>query len=351
MFLDVLPFKNDTARLVRVYGDEPCITLPEALPAPEGGTLTITELGDYCFSEKPRGLPAPEELCRYAVEPDGTARLLRAFGRDLTGASHARYDLDFGDGDASTAARSGEEALHPLCGSFLEELVLPGSLRVIGSCAFYNCRRLRRLSLGAGVEGLGSDLFTNCRSLARLCLRAAPDAPTGLKKLLGAISADITAEFDGARLFYPEYSEFLDENTPAHIFNHNIEGEGYRMRQCFTAAGAVDYAAFDASFAQACVGEGEGALCRLALGRLVLPFALGGQARADYEFYLRAHPAAAFRLAIDTRDEAALRLLVGLGLPTAEAAAYCARAGWSAGAAILLGRAKRAKKSYSFDDL
>lgn len=69
MFLDVLPFKNDTARLVRVYGDEPCITLPEALPAPEGGTLTITELGDYCFSEKPRGLPAPEELCRYAVEP------------------------------------------------------------------------------------------------------------------------------------------------------------------------------------------------------------------------------------------------------------------------------------------
>ena len=217
--------------------------------------------------------------------------------------------------------------------------------------SFLALRRLRRLSLGAGVEGLGSDLFTNCRSLARLCLRAAPDAPTGLKKLLGAISADITAEFDGARLFYPEYSEFLDENTPAHIFNHNIEGEGYRMRQCFTAAGAVDYAAFDASFAQACVGEGEGALCRLALGRLVLPFALGGQARADYEFYLRAHPAAAFRLAIDTRDEAALRLLVGLGLPTAEAAAYCARAGWSAGAAILLGRAKRAKKSYSFDDL
>ena len=81
------------------------------------------------------------------------------------------------------------------------------------------------------------------------------------------------------------------------------------------------------------------------------PVALGGQARADYEFYLCAHPAAAFRLAIDTRDEAALRLLVGLGLPTAEAAAYCARAGWSAGAAILLGRAKRAKKSYSFDDL
>ena len=118
------------------------------------------------------------------------------------------------------------------------------------------------------------------------------------------------------------------------------------MRQCFTPGGAVDYAAFDASFAQACVGESEDKLCRLALGRLVQPFGLGDDARADYELYLTAHPEAAFRRAID-----ALRLLVGLSLPTADAAVYCARVGWSAGAAVLLGRAKRAKKTYDFDDL
>ena len=227
------------ARVLRVLGDSPCPAVPETV---EG--LPVTEIGPYCFADKP----------------------------------------------VKTGARRSGADTHEVTGNFVEEVTLPDTVRTLHSAAFYNCRRLRRLSLGAGVEGLGSDLFTNCRSLARLCLRAAPDAPTGLKKLLGAISADITAEFDGARLFYPEYSEFLDENTPAHIFNHNIEGEGYRMRQCFTAAGAVDYAAFDASFAQACVGEGEGALCRLALGRLVLPFALGGQARADYEFYLRVPP-------------------------------------------------------------
>ncbi len=56
------------------------------------------------------------------------------------------------------------------------------------------------------------------------------------------------------------------------------------MRQCFTPGGAVDYAAFDASFAQACVGESEDKLCRLALGRLVQPFGLGDDARADYGF-------------------------------------------------------------------
>ena len=188
-------------------------------------------------------------------------------------------------------------------------------------------------------------------AIATPAAQAAADAPTGLKKLLGAVSADITVELDGAQLFYPEYSEFLDENTPAHIFNHSIEGEGYRMRECFTPGGAVDYAAFDASFAQACVGENEDKLCRLALGRLVQPFGLGDDARADYELYLTAHPEAAFRRAIDDRDEAALRLLVGLSLPTADAAVYCARVGWSAGAAVLLGRAKRAKKTYDFDDL
>ena len=84
---------------------------------------------------------------------------------------------------------------------------------------------------------------------------------------------------------------------------------------------------------------------------MVAPALGNDNARADYELYLTAHPEAAFRRAIDDRDEAALRLLVGLSLPTADAAVYCARVGWSAGAAVLLGRAKRAKKAYDFDDL
>ena len=37
--LDILPLSADTARLVRVYGTEPCIALPGTLPAPEGGSF------------------------------------------------------------------------------------------------------------------------------------------------------------------------------------------------------------------------------------------------------------------------------------------------------------------------
>ena len=134
--------KNNTARLIRVYGDEPCIAVPGEVPGPGGEKWTLTELGDYCFSEKLRNLPAADALCRYEVGGDGAVTLTRAFGRALTG--RRRYDLDFGDAPEETD-------LHPVCGNFLEEAVLPDGLQVIGSCAFYNCRRLRRLSFGAAT--------------------------------------------------------------------------------------------------------------------------------------------------------------------------------------------------------
>ena len=165
MFIDIIPLQKNTARLTRVYGDTPCAALPASVPGPEGGVLTITELGDYCFSERPRSLPGADALCRYEVGPDGTCTLVQAFGRDLTG-QHGRYDLDFGEGPAAP------EDLHPVCGNFVEEITLPDSLQVIGSCAFYNCRRLRRLSVGAGDLTVGSDVFLNCFALADLLVRA-----------------------------------------------------------------------------------------------------------------------------------------------------------------------------------
>ena len=99
MMLEVLPLEAGGARLVRVYGTAPCVALPGTLPAPEGGSLALTELGDYCFSEKPRSLPAPDALCRYAVGADGAVRLTRAFGQAVGGACR-RYDFDF---DAAAA--------------------------------------------------------------------------------------------------------------------------------------------------------------------------------------------------------------------------------------------------------
>lgn len=294
------------ARVLRVLGDSPCPAVPDAIDG-----LPVTELGPYCFAER--------KVTGGTLFPAGSA--------------------------------SGQSEPHAVCGDFLEEVILPDTLHTLHSAAFYNCRRLRRLEFGPALASLGSDLFTNCRALTLLAVRAAPDAATGLKKLVGAISADVNAVFlggPGAALSYPEYFELLDENAPAHLFNRTIEGEGYRLRQCFTAAGAVDFAAYDAAFAQMTVGEEPAKLCRLALNRLLRPYALSEAARDDYTFYLNSHALDAYRLAVAERSAADLRLLAGLALPTADAARLCAAAGWSEGAAILLGRPHRTAKSYDF---
>lgn len=296
---------GDGARVLRVVGESPCPALPDTL-----GGVPVAELGSYCFAAKEPPLPP---------------------GARLWGTDHE----------------------HRIGGQFLEELTLPPALHTLHSAALYDCRRLRRLTLGPGIDALGSDLFTNCRALETVRLASAAGAATGLKRLLVALPGDITAEFwppeqnvCAARLYYPDYNEYLDENTPAHLFNRQIEGEGYRYRQCF-AGTAIDYAAYDAVFPQAAVGEPPAKLCRLALGRLLYPFALGAAARARYEEYLQAQNAAALALAVAWRDTDALRLLGTLGLAPAQAAAACAAAGWSAGAAAVFG-GERQTKTYEF---
>lgn len=290
------------ARLLRLLGDTPCPAVPGTI---EG--LPVAELGPYCFADRP-------------VRPG--------------------------------ARRTGDDT-HEITGNFVEEVTLPDTVRVLDSAAFYNCRRLRRVTLGPGVEGFGSDLFTNCRQLQTFRLRAAADAPTGLKKLLGAVSADITVELDGAQLFYPEYSEFLDENTPAHIFNHSIEGEGYRYRQCFDGS-VLRFAEYDAAFPQACVGESEKTLCRIALDRLCIPYALLPEAQGIYSAYLAAHAASAAAPLIARRDTESLQLVLKLADEESrrQIALACSQSGWSEGAALTLGSQRpRRQKTYDFDDL
>ena len=75
MFIDIIPLQKNTARLTRVYGDAPCAALPASVPGPEGGVLAITELGDYCFSEKPRSLPGANALCRYVKKTKNKKKL------------------------------------------------------------------------------------------------------------------------------------------------------------------------------------------------------------------------------------------------------------------------------------
>jgi hypothetical protein len=357
MFIDIIPLQKNTARLTRVYGDAPCAALPASVPGPEGGVLTITELGDYCFSERPRSLPGADALCRYEVGPDGTCTLVQAFGRDLTG-QHGRYDLDFGEGPAAP------EDLHPVCGNFVEEITLPDSLQVIGSCAFYNCRSLRLLTVGSGGLTVGSDVFLNCFALETLRVQAAPEQPTGLFALVNNITEAVQAQFwpaDApaplAALWYPAYWEDIEE-TPAHILLHTFSGQGYHYRQCFLNNKFLP-AEYDAIFPQGHDADDANIMAMLCFDRLRCPWQLSETAAGHYRAFLSANTGRVLARLLKAQDTDSIRALLALDVldkaAFAEGAALAAKAENAAAAALLADAehkkfaAAKPKRRYDFD--
>ena len=356
--LDILPLPAGGARLVRVYGTDPCAALPAAVPAPDGTSWPVTELGDYCFSEKPRSLPAPDAICRYEVDGTGAPQLIRAFGQAVGRPGTRRYDFDF---DAPAAR---EEDLHPVCGNFLEELILPDSLQVIGSCAFYNCRRLRLLTVGAGGLTLGSDVFLNCFALETIRVQASPDAATGLFALVNNITEAVQAEFwpkDAAApqavLWYPAYWEDYEE-TPAHILLHTFSGQGYHYRQCFLDNKFLS-AEYDAIFPQGHDADDAAVMAMLCFARLRFPWQLTDAARAPYRAFLSAHTDRVLARLLKAQDTEGIRALLALDVMDKDAFAQgtvLAAKAENAEAAALLADAEhkkfaaaRPKKRYDFD--
>ena len=169
------------ARILRVFGDSPCPALPVQI---EG--FPVVEIGPYCFAQNQRSQPAD-----------------------------ARFWSVDGRGPAAYP--------HPIAGDFVQGVTLPAGVRALHNAAFYNCRKLEWLCAGSALESVGSDLFTNCRALDRFILDAAPRCPHWAEKSWWPPSARISVRClprraVQAKVFYPEYFEFLDENTPRPYF-------------------------------------------------------------------------------------------------------------------------------------
>ena len=338
MMLEVLPLEAGGARLVRVYGQDPCVVLPGSVPAPAGGSWPITELGDYCFSEKPRSLPASDAVCRYQVDDTGAVRLTRAFGQAV-GGSARRYDFDF---DAPAAD---PDDLHPVCGSFVEEVTLPDRLQVIGSCAFYNCRKLRLLTVGAEGLTLGSDVFLNCFALETIRVQAEADAATGLFALVNNITEAVRAEFRPAgaaaplaALWYPAYWEDIEE-TPAHILLHTFSGQGYHLQDSVFSTINPPRQNMTAIFPQGHDADDAAVMAMLCFGRLRYPWQLTEAAAGHYRAFLAANTDRVFARLLKAQDTDSIRALLALDVldkaAFASAAALAAKAENAAAAALL----------------
>ena len=294
-------------RLCRVFGSVDTLVLPEELT--DG--RQIRTIGAYCFAEKGR------------LSQTLTAEVMEA-----------------GLGDGTTAP---EGVLRPLNGNYLREITLPDTVTCLETYAFYNCRKLERLTVGAALTQVNSDAFMNCRALHTLVIRADAGEVTGLPFLLNQLTAELSVEFittdKKVRLLYPEYTESYEEIGPAHIFSLHVEGEGYRARKQFVG-GRLDVSGYDTVFEKACNEEQFLTLMKMALNRLEYPYELSEDARIRYESYIAAHEVAVLEKLVETQDEETLRMLCAQPMISDEAIqAAVVRAvadGWTRGVAGII---------------
>lgn len=278
--------EDGALRLCRVFGTVDTLEIPDQV---DGKTIRI--IGTYCFAEKGRLTPS----LLTEIEAVGL-------------------------GDGTTATNG---ILRPLNGNYLKEISLPDTVICLETYAFYNCRRLERLTVGALLTQVNSDAFMNCRALHTLVIRASAGDVTGLQFLLNQLTAELCVEFqtegeDKVRLLYPEYSERYEEIGPAHIFSLHVEGEGYRARKQFVNGG-IDVSGYDTVFEKASNEEQFLTLMKMALYRLTYPYGLSDEAKKQYENYIRIHEVAVMERLVQLQDEDTLKTLCGQSLISDEA--------------------------------
>ena len=288
------------AVLYRVYGAVSSVWIPERI-----GEYPVTAVGAYCFSDRNR---VPEDVLAYPDVPE--------------------YLCDSRWSDR-----------RELAGDYMERVVLPDSLRRIDNAAFFGCRKLAAIEMGSGPLTIGSDVFNNCSQLQSIRVRGSVTEPSGIRHIVSRISWEVEVEFPDAFLLYPEYYERYDTIAPAHIFGLNIEGEGFRARQCFRGD-MIDFAAYDAIFGKACAEESVTTLGRMSPDRLMTPVSLSESSRLAYEAFVKAHAGEILCDCVKKRERERMEWLCrGLYADSQAVDAAIARAvqaGWSGGAASLL---------------
>lgn len=303
--------EDDSICINRVFGKLPFVIIPARI-----GNASVTTIGKYCFAPK----ASLSEAQRGELEQRG-----------------------LGDGMSAT-----NHAIRPICGNFLETVILPETVTTLHPYAFYNCRKLESLKAGSALRMIENDAFMNCKNLHSLKLVAEPTEATGLRILLNQLASEVEVAFLGknadtsensckcsvsdkhrteemrgterilGKILYPEYQEGYEEIGPAHIFALHVEGEGYRARKQFEND-KIDYAGYDAVFEKASNEESFDTLMRMAVDRLLYPIALSVEHRTIYLDYVKYNSTRILKRAVEREDTVLLENLIGSGLMQQEA--------------------------------
>ena len=297
---------ENSIRLIHMFGKSPLCRVPSSINGAH-----VTELAPYCFSAK----SFPVQLKDRVQDEIGIPA-------DMT----------------------------ELADSYVEEIILPDSVKKIGRLAFYNCYNLRQIELSADIDSVDGDAFMNCTHLSMLVMHGMPKTRSCLKQILAQISWLVRVSWDSedntiARACFFEYDQTYDEIGPAHIFKINMNGGGFRARQSFNDRMFV-WKQYDDTFEEAKAQESERDLLDMAFYRLIFPYELDDIAKSMFMDYVKAHGKKLGELLVQKRDVSLLEKYLGLvdsaGNRLADAQAVtdmiakAAETDWGEGSVILL---------------
>ena len=340
---------NESVRVLRVFGGSSDVAVPRQIAAG-----TVAEIGDYCFAEK-------ECAQDYQICSDSEKFAWDGITDEEVSGTPAEKKSSLTRRDQAFEKFCGREGMLALAGKNVSRIELPDTLVKIGNFAFYQCRELEEISMVAGTAQIGSDAFMNCRRLFKFIFRGNPESATSLKQILAQRNEETAVCFveSGqirASLLFPEYSEHYDLIGPAHIFELNIQGEGFRARQCFRD-GVIDFEAYDRIFALECAEESVATLCRMACGRLLYPVKLQNRERNLYETYLTKNIDILSEILVSDRDYPGIEKFYLAGLLGADGLQNCLEravsGSWTEGVRrMLLLRERKEKEEtvYAFKD-
>ena len=272
--------------LLRCFGESPRVLVPETIAG-----RPVTQIGPYCFAANSH-LTGSYEVAAENCSPAGISGLAEIPELGKAGTAYSA--------EVQSPAPITEQA-----GRFLSSLFLPDTITQVDAYACYGCRQLTEISFGPGIRILENDAFMNCTRLSTLIMRASVTEVTALRSILAQISWNIEVHFTGEPegcFFFPEYQEYYDEVGPVHIFELQLEGEGFRARKSFDKE-CFQPVEYDTIFPKASVEEKEEIACRIALDRILFPAYLTEENKSMYMAFLKKHGKKAADLLISAEIE------------------------------------------------
>ena len=137
----------------------------------------ITSIGNYAFSgcSSLRSLALPEELKELGYSfLEGTKVSYLKIPKKLTysctrlswdGPCEGALELKKVEFEEGMTAIPGNTCSSRDHASYIEEIILPESIKTIGENAFRNCKKLTSVSLPKNISSLGSSAFNGCSAL------------------------------------------------------------------------------------------------------------------------------------------------------------------------------------------